>query len=188
MKKCSLENCDKKHKGLGYCSMHYQRLKKGEDLNRVSRAAPLKDRLYSRVSFNGECWDFTGPLNRSGYGVIGDNGKYYYTHRVSWEISNNKKIPKGMIVLHSCDNPSCINPAHLSLGTHQDNADDMCKKGRSHKPKGEKNNNSKLKNEDVVDICKLLNNSVKKSDIAKKYSVSDSVIRNIEIGKVWAHI
>ena len=83
-----------------------------------------------------ECWIWVGPLDTGGYGHlhICYNGHHneIRSHRLSWEIHNNKPIPEGLCILHHCDNPPCGNPAHLWLGTSADNQADMKAKGRDH--------------------------------------------------------
>lgn len=74
------------------------------------------------------CWEWQGPRNTEGYGTI----KHYRAHRVSWMLANAELIPEEMHVRHSCDNPPCVNPLHLSLGTHQDNMNDRRDRGRAH--------------------------------------------------------
>jgi len=76
------------------------------------------------------CWHFKGPINkRSGYGLVGWHGKVINAHRLSWILFKGE-VTDGLHVLHHCDNRRCINPDHLFLGTHQDNMDDMTRKGR----------------------------------------------------------
>ena len=77
----------------------------------------------------GKCWNWTGWTSSAGYGMIGNNYKDRGAHRYSWELSNGP-ISKGLCVLHKCDNPACINPDHLFLGTKGDNNRDRVKKGR----------------------------------------------------------
>lgn len=77
-----------------------------------------------------ECWPWTGSKNPKGYGLLGPQYKpYRRAHRYVWFLANGE-IPKGLLVLHTCDNPSCVNPDHLWLGTAQDNTTDMMQKGR----------------------------------------------------------
>ena len=80
------------------------------------------------------CWEYQGGKNNLGYGLIRDGNKMRSAHRVSYEEHNNQKIPKYLCVCHTCDNPKCVNPDHLWLGTRQDNTDDMIKKGRQRPP------------------------------------------------------
>lgn len=95
----------------------------------------LLDRVLNKTTINQYtgCWEFTGGKNNIGYGMVRDDKKMRTAHRVSYEEHNNIKIPQNLVVMHSCDNPCCVNPQHLSLGTRQDNMQDMINKGR-HKP------------------------------------------------------
>jgi HNH endonuclease len=75
------------------------------------------------------CWNWPKYKNEKGYGCITYNGIKFAVHRLSFQHYKGI-IPKGMVIMHECDNPSCFNPDHLFLGTHQDNMDDMVRKGR----------------------------------------------------------
>ena len=75
------------------------------------------------------CWEFTGPRANYGYGKVGFADGMRAAHRISWE-HHNGPIPVGMLVLHRCDNPPCVNPEHLWIGTQADNMRDMVAKGR----------------------------------------------------------
>jgi hypothetical protein len=92
----------------------------------------LLERLLKKVIINQktDCWEFQGGKNNIGYGMIRDDLKMRTTHRVSYE-EHKGPIPKGLCVMHSCDNPICVNPDHLSLGTHKQNTQDMINKGRA---------------------------------------------------------
>jgi DNA-binding NarL/FixJ family response regulator len=116
------------------------------------------------------------------------NGKWktVNVHRKTY-IENIGPIPDGMIVMHVCDNRKCINPAHLALGTHQQNMDDMVKKGRSWKPKGSTHPASKL-TEANVKIIKYSSSHLNNSQIAKQFNVKRETIRDIRNGKRWKHI
>lgn len=100
-----------------------------------AHAVNIEDYLASQSDRTGECWLWKGPLSVLGYGRLVVPGGHrgdpkVYAHRLSWEVANGP-IPKGMCVLHRCDNPPCIRPSHLFLGTRADNSADMVAKGRS---------------------------------------------------------
>jgi hypothetical protein len=97
----------------------------------------LLERLLEKIEINSvtDCWEYQGGKNNLGYGMIRDEDKMRTTHRVSYEEHNNLKIPTGMCVCHACDNPMCVNPSHLWLGTRTQNTRDMLTKGRG-KPWG----------------------------------------------------
>jgi hypothetical protein len=99
----------------------------------------LAERFWEKVDRSGECWTWTASKIGRGYGQIGiTRSRSDRAHRVSWRLAHGE-IPNGLCVLHRCDNPSCVNPAHLFLGTKGDNAADRQKKGRTVAPTGDKN-------------------------------------------------
>ena len=87
---------------------------------KLPQNAPLEQKLNS-YTLNGDCWEYNGCSDSSGYGTIMVEGKLQRVHRLSWEFHNHKKIPKGMVIDHICFNRKCINPAHLRLATIKDN-------------------------------------------------------------------
>jgi len=141
----------------------------------------IKDRLafYSQEMPSG-CIEWTGAKRALGYGVTCVDAQVVAAHRVSWE-ANRGPIPKGIWVLHRCDNPACINPEHLFLGTHQDNTDDKIAKGRH--PRGEQV--GKLKPDDIVEIR---NSSELQRVLAERYGVVVQTISRIKRRELWAHI
>ena len=107
----------------------------------------MRERFWAKVDKSGDCWEWTGGKMRGGYGSFKDDGgKTVYAHRISWAI-NCGRIPKGLCVCHHCDNPNCVNPSHLFLGTDKDNKQDSMGKGRH--AKGEIHGSAKLTEEDV---------------------------------------
>jgi len=91
------------------------------------RRKPFHIRFWNRVKKTNKCWLWLGYKDPNGYGNLNIGGKAYLTHRVSYYIHFGS-IPKGMEICHHCDNPSCVNPKHLFLGTHKDNMHDAIKK------------------------------------------------------------
>jgi HNH endonuclease len=94
--------------------------------------ATLSERFWSKVDKSGDCWVWTGSRDLKGYGKINIGCTPTLAHRVSWQIKSGD-IPEGLFVLHRCDNPPCVNPAHLFIGTAGDNVQDMMSKGRQRK-------------------------------------------------------
>lgn len=96
------------------------------------RPKSLAERFWPKVDQRGDCWLWTGSINNYGYGMIaagGRGGKVLKAHRVAWELTHGP-VPDGLEVCHTCDQPRCVNPAHLWLGTHTENVRDMWRKGR----------------------------------------------------------
>lgn len=126
------------------------------------------------------------PKNHGGYPVVGRGGKLLRMNRYIYEKYYDL-IPPGMLVMHTCDNPSCINPEHLRLGTPQDNVRDMINKGRCKPPclRGEEQGMSKLTEEQVRTIKRNKEYSVKD---AERYGVTQPTLHAIKIGKTWRHV
>ena len=136
-----------------------------------------------------ECWEWLGTKTPRGYGHFWLNGKKIYAHRSSWYLHNGK-IPAGMCICHHCDNPSCVNPAHLFLGTQRDNALDAMKKNRLVFPLGEDNGKSKLTEKDVLAIRAEYQPRGKNNQrvLAKKYGVCRMNISHVVNREIWKHI
>jgi hypothetical protein len=151
---------------------------------------PLSERFWFSVLKSEGCWEWQGCRNvEGGYGVI-RFGKHLLTHRVSWELHNGQ-IPDGLCVLHHCDNPACVRPDHLFLGTHQENMDDKSRKGRNSPPaamKGEEHENAKLRDGDIPLIRRAVAIGFRQKDVAAAYGVAQSLVSRIATGGSWGHI
>lgn len=138
----------------------------------------LREKLkaYSKVSPSG-CWEWQRGKAGNGYGQISiGHQRQAYAHRVSYFIFN-EPIPEGMLVRHKCDNPSCVNPAHLELGTQVDNMRDCKERGRKVNPpvlRGESNHKTKLTCEQVAYIVK---SDKSNRELADMFGVSQAAIR-----------
>lgn len=145
-------------------------------------------RFWTKVDKSGECWMWTAGKSLSGYGHFWVKGRHERTNRVSWTIHHGP-IPDGMLVLHRCDEPSCVNPDHLFLGTHADNAKDRKSKGRNGDMRGEKSSGAKLTDRDVLKIRELLQlGGLTQTRISEMFGVGPCVISLIKVRKIWSHI
>jgi len=160
--------------------------------NRGEPTMPLSERLYAKVNINGRtgCWEWSGATRR-GYGrlTVGSrtNGtrRSESAHRVSFNLAKGA-IPNGMEVCHVCDNPKCINPDHLFLGTKADNAHDRDRKGRNIVHTGEEQSRAKLTRRTVQAArWERAMNGTSYQKLADKYGVSKRTIQNAVKGKTW---
>lgn len=147
----------------------------------------VKNRFLTKVDKTKNCWNWTAWKNYLGYGGFGFKGKNIGAHRISYQLFIGI-IPKGMCVLHKCDNRKCVNPKHLFLGTRVDNIRDMDTKGRRVNPVGEINGFSKLKKENIIKIRELAKTNILQYKIAEKFNVTPTTISYILAGKSWSHI
>jgi HNH endonuclease len=170
----------------------------------TTRALPV--RFWEKVQKTETCWVWTGTMETGGYGRINVGGKWQRAHRVAWELSIGP-IQAGLCVCHRCDNPPCVNPAHLFLGTQRDNLRDMVAKGRQgcvtrpdRVARGERHGSCKLTESEVLDIranChparrggagSNAKSPVSLSAFARKYGVRLYAVQRIVAGDTWAHL
>ena len=144
----------------------------------------IKDRFESKFSKSDGCWEWrAGKLN--GYGRFYCNGKTRKAHRVAYMLYVGD-IPDGILVCHHCDNPGCVNPKHLFLGTPYDNIQDCKNKGRLPDISGQRCGHAKLTDELVLCIIAKHKSGVRGVDLAKEFNVSRASISKIINGKCWA--
>lgn len=193
MKTCSIEGCESKHQAHGLCQKHGYRLKKyGSPDDRKFSHGPVEQRFWRMANKRGEddCWEWSGNRLPKGYGVIGKGGKgngVITAHRLSYTMHKGE-IPPSMVVMHSCDNPCCVNPKHLSVGTYSDNNNDSVAKGRGmHRAdhllyKGGRSNPSAIS----AEVAKAILEDVGTDTwLAKKHGVSRETARKIKTGIHW---
>lgn len=154
-------------------------------VNDINRFWPKVDKSMGQDS----CWWWLGAKGKQDYGNWYAQGKYLRAHRAAYEIVYGE-IPDGAVVCHTCDNPSCVNPRHLVLGTQKQNLNDMTRKGRRSKKgaKGEANAKAKLTEHQVRAIRAEYAAGIKPRELKAKYPIKDSALWGILSGKTWQHI
>jgi hypothetical protein len=150
------------------------------------RPGKVLPEFWPSVNKTPSCWLWTGPQNSYGYGRYKD-GRDGLAHRHSWRLANGTAIPDGMVVMHRCDVPLCVNPAHLTLGTHSDNRKDAISKNRH--AKGEKAGHVKLTEDDVRQIRALyVPRKVGVYELGRKFGVDPALVHRIVHRKSWKHV
>ena len=140
-------------------------------------------------TFPTECWEWLGSKTKKGYGNIWFEKQMRHAHRVSWMLHNGP-ITKGLCVCHSCDNPICIRPSHLFLGTIADNNIDMTQKGRANRASfGEKNPKAKFSADQIRQIRAMYaNDEYNQYELAEMFNASQGHINNIITRRIWKQI
>lgn len=147
----------------------------------------LRDRFWSKVAVSrrDDCWEWLAGKNSRGYGMIAIHKIMRLAHRVAYELAVGP-IPEGMCVCHKCDNPVCVNPSHLFLGTQADNVADMDAKGRGNRPAGEHHPRAKLTADQVGEIRRRYTGGRgEQKTLAAEYGVNNQSISDIVLNKRW---
>jgi len=233
---CLVDGCNREVAAVGLCLCHYQRMRKhgtlqlehpiGEKNGHWNSHPPgsrptgtptrsleqFRKHFWSCVSIGepNECWLWLRALDDQGYGTL--SWRYLSqqpisTHRVAWFLTHGE-LPS-LLVMHSCDTPPCVNPKHLSLGTHLDNARDKIAKGRARQghlcgdnhpwrqhpelvPRGTAHGMCKLSEAQVIEIISILNSTEYRpgfdEKLAKCYGVTKYVVYSIRKCIKWKHI
>lgn len=147
----------------------------------------FKRHFWSRVDKDEDCWLWTGAKDSNDYGLVGRSRRMLRVHRVAWEFTYGRPIPEGLCVLHRCDNPPCVNPDHLFLGTKADNhADSVAKNRHSF---GERNGMAKLTFREVRFIRKAYAAGLgTHRKLADRFGVSQDTIWKVVRRKSWKSV
>lgn len=176
---------------------HIKRKGKPGNFTGPIKKKTVNERFWERVDKKeNECWEWKGGRTHDNYGLFeagtAKKRNTYMAHRFSYEL-HVESIPEGMIVRHKCDNPPCVNPQHLQLGTHLDNARDKIARGRTTKKmvvRGEDNGQSKLTEQTVKQILAISNEKfITSTELAEMFGTSPRNIRRIlKGGDTWKHV
>jgi len=194
--KCKVKVCEeevhaKSGQYAGYCGIHRMRLMRHDDINYIN--SPFQRfKKYIKViqrDYETPCWEWQRSLSKKGYGKFKVNSQNVSAHVFSYEYFKGK-IPKGLQVHHKCNNPSCCNPDHLVLGTHQDNMNYKVKCNRQ--CKGISINTAKLTSSDILSIRAMYNDNKGVfgiiNQLAKQFKINRNQISAIINRKAWKHI
>ncbi len=190
MTTCCIKECERPVFACAMCSLHYTRVRKYGNPNRVRlnqlHGATLMERLLHYTRKAEGCWEWQGYRDPNGYGRLNVRNYPELAHRISWTLHRSELEP-GQQVLHHCDNPGCVNPDHLFLGDPAANVADMHAKGRARKraSHGEAHGCAKLTE---VQVREIRASSGPSRIIAEQYGVSGRQVRDIRAGRVWRHI
>lgn len=143
---------------------------------------PVLERFAEKVLIGDECWEWAGARSPLGYGRMNVNNQSRLAHRISWRLFCGP-MSDGDCVLHHCDNPGCVKPSHLFLGSKQDNTTDMYRKGRG--IDGARHPLAVLTGDDVRTIRRRLRDGDRPIDIAKDYPITRHQISNINTNRSW---
>lgn len=190
-KTCVIPDCNAVQVGRDYCRKHYTRVWRYGDPYIVHKPQPKKVPVPKKIDFYVNefgCFICTSHTrDKDGYPKIQVNKKPYMMSIFIYEQCFGE-IPEGYVVRHTCDNPLCINPEHLIIGTNADNVRDKVERGRTVSFPGELNPMAKLTEKQVLEIRKLLKEGWTMTEIAKKFNVSRKAISKIHNRKSWTYL
>jgi len=158
-------------------------------LSRMGKLSKSNLPFHCKFDNKTHCWNWLGRKNYKGYGMKWDNSikNARSAHRLAYELYNGKIESSDLQVCHICDNPACVNPAHLFLGTNQDNQIDSYSKNRHKIYYGDKCHLAKLTNKQVKEIKRKLNNlnGLTQRKLAQRYNISEITISAIKHQRTW---
>lgn len=198
---CSEDECEKKAKSKGLCNQHhYRKREEARAYADPSRRTPswfTMDQKLRRIGWEevsvrpelGPCWEWAGARDDKGYGRVPDKDRQMrFTHRIAHREWKGELDPD-LGVLHHCDNPPCINPGHLYMGTQQNNVDDCVRRGRWGAAKGESSGHAKLTEKDVREIrASYVGRYGEMKALTEKYGVSSPTLYALLKRRTWKHV
>lgn len=187
---CSVSHCERKAVAKGFCTNHYRAAKLyGDPLavkQRQHHGKTVRERFDLYTKRADGCWLWVGFRDLNGYGRLNVDGVPVIASRLSYQLHYGE-IPDGKHVCHKCDNPPCVNPDHLFLGTPKDNTADMINKGRDRRRglPGVSHHAARLTDE-IVRFVRC--SDMTDAEAARKFDVSRATIHAVRHRKTWTHL
>ena len=143
-------------------------------------------RFWEKVDTSGDCWEWQAYIDNDGYGTFKIDGRHVGAHRAAFTLSSGDDIPDGKFVLHHCDNPSCVRPSHLYVGTNADNMRDRASRSRGPDFRGERNPSAKLTARDVRWIRKAYAAGLgSHKQLGERFGVVRKTVSKLLAGHTW---
>ena len=185
---CSVVGCVKPMDTREMCLLHYARFRLGRDVLAPSKRDEWIIRFLRQVDDSSSptgCWTWLGATDAKGYGSMGISGQTWAAHRLSYAL-HNSDLPPDAFICHHCDNPPCVNPAHIYAGTPADNVRDMVSRGRNVAHGGELCGKSRLTTATVQSVrADYATGTFRQVDLRDKYGISQPHISSIVRREVW---